>query len=152
MQWIVGGGTQQQGRRQSPDQATADVTGEPVGAAQDYCRSPVAVSSQCAACDSRSPSPVRQPQDDSQNWLFYALSGTEMARRIEIGQGSTVCNANDFTAVPRVCGVAVFHIISMGRRRSRCSGMVVNERNGGISPGRNVSSESRRGEFSSSCR
>jgi hypothetical protein len=73
VQWIVDGGTQQQGRRQSPDQATADVTGEPVGAAQDYCRSPVAVSSHCAACDSRSSGPVRQPQDDSQNWLFCAI-------------------------------------------------------------------------------
>ena len=27
MQWIVGGGAQQQGRRQSLDQATADITG-----------------------------------------------------------------------------------------------------------------------------
>ncbi len=41
MQWIVGGGTQQQGRRQSPDQATTNVTGESVGAAQEYCRSSV---------------------------------------------------------------------------------------------------------------
>ena len=42
MQWIMGGGTQQQGRRQSLDQATANITGEPVGAAQEYCRSGVA--------------------------------------------------------------------------------------------------------------
>jgi len=40
-QRIVGGGTQQQGRRQGPDQATTYITGEPVGAAQEYCRSPV---------------------------------------------------------------------------------------------------------------
>jgi hypothetical protein len=37
VQWIVGGGTQQQGRWQSPDQATADIAGVPVGAAQEYC-------------------------------------------------------------------------------------------------------------------
>jgi len=30
------------GRRQSLDQATANITGESVGAAQEYCRSPVA--------------------------------------------------------------------------------------------------------------
>src|SRR5258708_10680142 len=42
VQWIVGGGTQQQGRRQSLDQATANVAGESVGAAQEQCRSPVA--------------------------------------------------------------------------------------------------------------
>jgi len=41
VQRVVGGGTQQQGRRQSLDQAAADITGEPVGAAQEYCRSPV---------------------------------------------------------------------------------------------------------------
>jgi hypothetical protein len=41
VQWIVGGGTQQQGRRQSPDQATTNITGESVGAAQEYCRSSV---------------------------------------------------------------------------------------------------------------
>jgi len=35
----VGGGTQQQGRRQGPDQATANITGELVGAAQEHCRS-----------------------------------------------------------------------------------------------------------------
>ena len=39
MQWIVGGGAQQQGGRQSPDQATSNITGESVGAAQEYCRS-----------------------------------------------------------------------------------------------------------------
>jgi hypothetical protein len=42
VQWIVGGGTQQQGRWQGPDQATADIAGEPVGTAQEYCRPPVA--------------------------------------------------------------------------------------------------------------
>jgi hypothetical protein len=42
VQWIVGGGAQQQGRRQGPDQAPANITGESVGAAQEYCRSPVA--------------------------------------------------------------------------------------------------------------
>jgi|HubBroStandDraft_3_1064219.scaffolds.fasta_scaffold5168236_1 hypothetical protein len=39
MQWIIGGGPQQQDRRQSLDQATANVTGEPVGTAQEYRRS-----------------------------------------------------------------------------------------------------------------
>jgi hypothetical protein len=37
VQRIVGGGSQQQGRRQRPDQATANITGESVGAAQEYC-------------------------------------------------------------------------------------------------------------------
>jgi hypothetical protein len=39
VQRIAGGGMQQQGRRQSPDQAATNVTGEPVGTAQEYCRS-----------------------------------------------------------------------------------------------------------------
>lgn len=37
----MGGGTQQQDRRQSTDQATANVTGESIGAAQEYRRSSV---------------------------------------------------------------------------------------------------------------
>ena len=38
----MGSGPQQQDRRQSPDQATANVTGEPISAAQEYRRCSVA--------------------------------------------------------------------------------------------------------------